>query len=1056
VREYAAVPISLVTGPAGADLQGVLMEALRAHLARGCRPLLVVPTEADRLRHRRELVGQGGAEGVGGSGGAEVAGGAKGEECADGVGGAGGAEVERFEGLFARVIARAGRRETALGALARERALASIASRVLGEEHVGPGLAGALAALTAELQARRVTPARLRHAAREARLSSLQPVCAIYGAYQAALSAGKWADRELRVTHALDELRRNPARWRGTPVLVHGFDDLTELELDAIETLGAVVDAPVTVSLPYEPGRAAFAGRAEAFHRLLSLAGDHTELPPRGERCAPASRAALHHLERWLFEQRPPHEPADGAGRLGEEGPPRVRADGAVRLLEGASPRAELELVAGEVRALLDEGVSAQEIAVVHRSPERVAWLMGEVLDDFDIPHEVPPGGRFAHTALGRALLGIARCALAARPQLGDLTAWLRAPGVLERVELADELEAIALRRGATDAAQARRLWKGQPAPLERIDRLRAAAIRGPGALLDALQAELERLAGGPARELPAELDAAHAAATALQELRELARGAPRLFPEPAGLIGVLEGLAVAGEHAPAAGVEQAPAAGAGQRSAGGDRHSFGGGGVVVSDPFSLGASRVRALFVCGMQEGVFPAPARIDPLLSREERRALAHASGLLLAPERDALADERYLLYALCSRPEQLLVLSWHAADEDGVPVAPSLFLDDVCDLFVEPLREQARRRHAGAVSWPGPGAPAGAMAARESAAERSLGAREWPAEPAPGARGQPDGREQQSVREQPIAPLGDERVLAELRERTLWSASSLESWAACPVRWFVERLLHARGLETDAEPIARGTLAHAALRDALERLREQTGSARLTPASVGKAKQLLNEALDEQCERLALSSAPERVPGAKRRLRADLERYLEHAAHGESPLEPTYFELEFGFSEDADCLPPLELGEGVKVRGRIDRIDVGEGGEAVVYDYKGRSAPPAARWASDGALQVALYMRAVRDLLGHAPIGGFYQPLAGRDIRPRGLFDADGDASLECVRTDRREHAEVQELLDACRDSALTAAAQARAGALEPRPGSCSYEGGCTYPTICRCEC
>jgi RecB family exonuclease len=198
--------------------------------------------------------------------------------------------------------------------------------------------------------------------------------------------------------------------------------------------------------------------------------------------------------------------------------------------------------------------------------------------------------------------------------------------------------------------------------------------------------------------------------------------------------------------------------------------------------------------------------------------------------------------------------------------------------------------------------------------------------------------------------------------------------------------------------------------------------------------------------------LSVASERLPGARRRLGVDLERYLECAAEQASPLEPTHLELEFGF--DQDGLPPLDLGEGVLLRGRIDRVDVG-GGQAVVYDYKGRSAPPGARWVADGAFQVALYMRAVQQLLGHAPAGGFYQPLAGRDIKARGVLGADSGLELECVRTDLLQEEEMHDLIERCMSVAREAAAQARAGALIPRPETCAYKGGCAYPTICRCE-
>jgi RecB family exonuclease len=315
---------------------------------------------------------------------------------------------------------------------------------------------------------------------------------------------------------------------------------------------------------------------------------------------------------------------------------------------------------------------------------------------------------------------------------------------------------------------------------------------------------------------------------------------------------------------------------------------------------------------------------------------------------------------------------------------------------------------------------------------------------------------GAEASGCAEQPIAPLRDERVLAELRERRVWSASSLELWASCPVRWFVERLLGGEELGPASEPLARGSLAHAALKLVLVRLREQTGSARLTASSLAPAKQQLREALDGLLEEHLLSVAPERVDAARRRLLRDLERYLEHAAEQSSPLEPTYLEWEFGFEDrEPPCLPALELGDGLFVRGRIDRIDIGADGEAVVYDYKGRVAPPSARWLREDAWQVALYMKAAQDLLGVRPVGGFYQPLAGRELAARGVLDADAGIELHCVRTDRVDHDELERLLGDCLSAARAAALEARAGALQPRPGTCAYGGGCSYPTICRCE-
>jgi RecB family exonuclease len=303
---------------------------------------------------------------------------------------------------------------------------------------------------------------------------------------------------------------------------------------------------------------------------------------------------------------------------------------------------------------------------------------------------------------------------------------------------------------------------------------------------------------------------------------------------------------------------------------------------------------------------------------------------------------------------------------------------------------------------------------------------------------------------------APLRDPRVLEELRARP-WSASSLELWISCPARWFVERMLRPDSPEPDPEPLTRGGLAHAALRDTLAGLRERTGSARVAPARLGLARELLGEALERHAHEFPLSARAERVPSARRRLEADLERYLAHAAGAAAgaegaPLEPRWLELGFGFDEEGS-LPALDLGDGVMLRGRIDRIDVTPAGEAVVYDYKGARVTPGARWIEDGKIQLALYMHAAQRLLGVRVVGGLYQPLGGVDLRARGVLDAGAGVGVECVRTDLLEEAEIDALVREAVARARAAAAQAVAGEIEARPLTCAFTGGCSHPAICR---
>jgi RecB family exonuclease len=273
---------------------------------------------------------------------------------------------------------------------------------------------------------------------------------------------------------------------------------------------------------------------------------------------------------------------------------------------------------------------------------------------------------------------------------------------------------------------------------------------------------------------------------------------------------------------------------------------------------------------------------------------------------------------------------------------------------------------------------------------------------------------------------------------------------------VRWFVERHLRPEVLVPDPEPMVRGELAHRVLEHALSALAADGGG--LVPERLPDARRLVHAALAEHAQDFRISPNPERLRSALRRLEVDLLRYLEYAAHAGSALRPGLFEVKFGQAEDPH--PPLELdGGALRIAGRIDRVDLGTDPtrrEAIVYDYKGKSATPQARWLDEGKLQVALYLLMLRQVLGLEPVGGLYQPLGATPDgqRPRGAVLEEADPGLDTVGTDRVTAEQLEELLERCADAAREAVAQLRAGALQPAPERCAYGGGCAHPTICRC--
>jgi ATP-dependent helicase/DNAse subunit B len=797
-------------------------------------------------------------------------------------------------------------------------------------------------------------------------------------------------DGELYTWRALDALRASPGAWGSDAVFFYGFDDLHPLERDAVETLARVVGAEVTVSLTYEPARSAFQARAEVVEELRPLAQRVLELPALDEHYAAASRAVLHHLERHLFD------PA----------PERVEPDGAVRLLEAGGELAEAELIAAEVLELLRAGVPAGEIVVVCRSLIRAAPLLERVFERYGIPTSTRRAARFGDTALGRGVLGLTRCGLLdeRRTAAEELLCYLRSPGLLDRPEVADRLESEVRRDALRTLAKAReRLgWN-----LREIDALRAAD--DPAAELARQGRRLLAAQGAgtaPVLEGEQQLDA-RALAAMLRALGELEQIGERLSgPE---LIELLERL-------------ELPVGGATALS----------DAVLVTEPLSIRARRFRAVFVCGLQEGEFPRASAPEPFLSDERRRELARCSGLRLRPSEDALARERYLLYSCVSRASECLVLSYRSADEEGNLALPSPFLADIAALLPADWAERRRRRMLADVVW----SPDEAPTERELARARAAAA------PVPGGP------------QSPLRPLTEE-AMEHVRHRQILSAGALECYADCPVKWLVERELRPAPLAPDPDPVTRGAYMHVALEELVRRL----GMA-VTEESLPDALRILEELLEE----LPAEVAPGRAEGvraaARRRIAADLRRYLEHEAADGCGWEPQELELQFGFTEEEGSLPPLELGEGqdrIFLRGVVDRVDVDPTGSrrAIIRDYKSGAVRPAyqgAHWGADRQLQVALYMLAVRELLGLEPVAGLYQPLGGGDLRARGIYLKEASLGSRLVGNDGLDQQQLSAELDDTAARALAVALRLRAGELAPSPVTCSRDG-CRYPEICR---
>jgi ATP-dependent helicase/DNAse subunit B len=1003
--------LTLIHGPPNSGRAGLIRRIFTEQVARG--PVLVVPNIDDAFAFERELCRTEGAL----------------------VGGA----VLTFGGLFAEVARASG--EPPPPGLTPAQRLRLVRAAIDGKRgELGPlrssaarpGFAPALDRLVEQLQAAGLAPEAVESGAATLEGSAyLGDLATLFRAYLELRQSHGHTDSHAIARAAITALRKDPDAWRGRPVLLYGFDDLTGEQLELVDALRKA--AEVTVAVTYED-RSALAARA----RLLALLGElgaDSEIVSEPDPDNTES-ALLFHLERSFLT---------GGGQ-------RVAPDGSLVLLRSAGARGEAEAVGAEIARLLHDGAPAEGIAVALRDPARRGTLFARILADFGIPVALEADLPVAATATGGCLLSLLRAAFGTRTA-GDLLAYLRGP---RRAGLGkvDRLERSIRRRRLRSAEEAAAAWEEiEGRPLEELDRLRDAARRpqrllGPVAELarDIAQWPLarEQTRGRSAEPAAAlELRAGDRIAAVLEELAAL----DELAPEPEELLATLEALTMR----PWSGPTQ--------------------GRVRIASPYRLRAGRVQHLFVASLQDGEFPRRSGDGPLLSDEQAAAL----GL---PRVETELEERYLFYACLSLPTRSLYLSYRASDEAGGAEARSPFVDEVRRLLApeqpgdgspDPVEAAiSRGRGLGNVVFPPADAPSEDELARALAplgagqAEEALSRLQVAADSAERIRARlARARVAEKVTREP-GPLRLEAVIGALGEVGVYGGTTIEGFDLCSYRWFVDHELRPEALEPVPEPLAQGSLMHAAL-ESLYRERPG-GDALPRPSSLeawlARGRELVRELAAAQ----GLSEHPA-DRAMRRRVATLLEAFLRREARRESPaVEPLLLEAAFDDRADAER-PALRVADW-GLHGQIDRVDLGPDGGLVV-DYKlARDVTPVARFKRDAKLQLPLYALALRELWGIDPIGAIYQPLRPTtDPSPRGFVRKDALdelADLGLVASKDALEPEAFELvLEQARARAIAAVGRMRKGAIARDPGPAEGPGRnqcpsyCGFAPICRRE-
>lgn len=465
---------------------------------------------------------------------------------------------------------------------------------------------------------------------------------------------------------------------------------------------------------------------------------------------------------------------------------------------------------------------------------------------------------------------------------------------------------------------------------------------------------------------------------------------------------------------------------------------------VQVASAAHIRARNAEVTFILGLVDQEFPERGPEWRFLPPSLRRDCLRCTGLpLLRDEPEGIDD---LLFELAVQSASRVVyMSQRLVDDEGQPLIPSPYVQGILDR-TPGLHQAWRTRTLADTVFPPNFAPSSREFLRSC---QAFGVAQV---------GQSTYETFSAHRACVSVELHAPDVREWLASRFVFGASEIEEFAHCPLRWFFQ---HAVGVEVPVEegdPRQVGACVH----DALARVYRKLAACNLlpiTPERLPSALAVVENVLDDIFENAAGRSSlacsdegTDRSAASRRLLRARVREMVAGA-------------LSFDAQRDAGATPcatewslPCEgvpIGNGIRVRGRIDRLDVlADGSGVVVIDYKTGSPRIQTDWVRDGALQVPLYMLTLASESPDVRVaGGGYLFLTSRQFHAVVCEDAKiGEEPFKRDRICRLDDVKFWTFLEECRAKAVECV-EAMKGCVYAPGDSRRCLDGCSLRSVCR---
>jgi ATP-dependent helicase/nuclease subunit B len=835
----------------------------------------------------------------------------------------------------------------------------------------------------------------------------------IYAAYTAYVGQER-LDRHQRLLQVLSCMASS-RRFVGARVYVDGFASFTEYERSVLAQLGKVCEtveimllmdtsSPLLANPHLQPDELGwFCSMEETYRRLWfalvaeGVAVEETVVLPRVQRFNAPALASVESQLQWRFS-------------IAREEP------AGIEMIEATDRRAEVDAVARRIRGLWREGVRLREIAVLCRDLEPYHELISASFSEHDIKYFVDRRRQVGHHPLlqfCRACLAIAQSAWPHDAVMTVLKSGLS--GLSD--EEADELENYVLQhrvRGSVWAGEAP--WNYARQMLTAEDETsrepnQAAVIDGlRRALVGRLTPLINKVSGANLTlrqivlavfDLFETFDVGKRLIEWMAEAHEQQRFEQRdehaqvwsrlvdLLDQMVALMGDEPATLADFTEIYEAGLEQFELAITPPTT---DE-------VLVGQVDRTRCPELRAVFVIGLNEGVFPRMPSESSVLSDAERREFRKRRVDIDPDTQRRLLDENLLGYIALTRASERLIVTRSLTDAGGKPLNPSQYWRRLKTLFPD-LKPTTSGDASGieAIGTPRQLIVALMQWVRSQGDESAIidpplampALYQWLATHPPTG----DAIDTMRFRAWKALAYANQARLSKPIGQKLFAAplhasvTQIESFAACPFQHFARYGLDLRPREDEeaVSAIDLGNVFHDVLEKIVATLLDE--NKKWQDLAAERRTALIHAVAQDVGQRLRgeimLSSARNRY--LLERIEQTLEEVTaaQAAAAQRGEFAPAFAELTFG-GQDA-AIPGLEIQtpqrRTVVLQGKIDRVDVvADQAAFAVIDYKLHGKSLALDRVYHGlSLQLLTYLLVLRE-------NG--EKLSGRKMTPAAAF-------------------------------------------------------------------